>query len=332
MKITVRGAGVVGLWQALLLARAGHRVRLVERTEKPFEAASSWRAGAMLAPHCEAEVAEPIIERLGLRSIALWKEVHPGVVSRGSLVLARPRDRSELARFARVTRGHERVDGARIDDLEPDLEGRFSAGLFYPDEAHMQPHEALHGLLQAVREAGAEVAFGTEEAGTGHDWLIDCRGLAARDALPRLRGVRGEMVVVRCEEIALSRPIRLLHPRFPLYVVPWGYGYYMIGATVIESEDEGRVRVRSALELLAAAYALHPAFGEAEIFDLAVGLRPAFPDNVPRIVRRGRCLHVNGLYRHGFLMAPALGEIVTEHLATGTVHDEVFEMDDAHGQ
>ena len=39
----------------------------------------------------------------------------------------------------------------------------------------------------------------------------------------------------------------------------------MIGATVIESEETGPISVRSALELLSAAYALDPAFGEAEI-------------------------------------------------------------------
>jgi glycine oxidase len=72
--------------------------------------------------------------------------------------------------------------------------------------------------------------------------------------------------------------------------------------------------VRSALELLGAAYALHPAFAEAEILDAGAGVRPAFADNVPRIVVRGRTLHVNGLYRHGFLLAPALAVQVARYL------------------
>ena len=67
-----------------------------------------------------------------------------------------------------------------------------------------------------------------------------------------------------------------------------------------------RVTARSVLELLSAAYALHPAFGEAEIIETGADLRPAFPDNLPRIRREGRMIHVNGLYRHGFLLAPAL--------------------------
>ena len=92
---------------------------------------------------------------------------------------------------------------------------------------------------------------------------IDCRGLAAARQLPDLRGVRGEMLLVQSRELRLQRPVRLLHPRMPVYVVPRGEGIYMIGATMIESDDAGAVTVRSALELLSAAYALHPAFGEA---------------------------------------------------------------------
>src|SRR5690606_23618949 len=131
------------------------------------------------------------------------------------------------------------------------------------------------------------------------------RGLAARDTLPELRGVKGEMALLRSSEIRLSRPIRLLHPRFPLYVVPRADGLFMLGATQIESDDRRR-SVRSALELLSAAYALHPAFGEAELVEIGVDARPAFPDNQPRLQRQGDTIHVNGLFRHGFLLAPAL--------------------------
>ena len=94
------------------------------------------------------------------------------------------------------------------------------------------------------------------------------------------------MIVVETTEIALSRPVRLLHPRWPLYIVPRDDNRFMIGATTIESEDRG-VSVRSALELLSAAYAVHPAFGEARIVEIGAGLRPAFPDNLPRDRRRG---------------------------------------------
>src|SRR5262245_31037983 len=99
----------------------------------------------------------------------------------------------------------------------------------------------------------------------GTDILVDCRGTGARGELSNLRGVRGERLVLRSREIAFGRPVRLLHPRHPLYVVPWGDGLFMLGATVIESDDDGPVTVRSALELLGSVYALHPAFAERTV-------------------------------------------------------------------
>jgi glycine oxidase len=327
MSLTVAGAGVVGLWQALTLARRGHRVRLVEQSPEPFAAAASRYGGAMLGPFCETEADAPVVRELGLRSIGLWRTAFPGTIVRGTLVVAGARDRSEIDRFARLTGGHARVDAAGIAELEPDLAGRFAAGLYYAQEAHLSPEDAMRFLLDAARTAGVDVAFGTTWMGNGADRVIDCRGLGARAELPALRGVRGERIVIRTREIALQRPVRLLHPRHPLYVVPWADGLHMVGATVIESEDAGPITVRSALELLGAAYALHPAFGEAEIVEASAGVRPAFADNVPKIVVRGSAIHVNGLYRHGFLMAPALAELVADYLETGATDARAFVMD-----
>jgi glycine oxidase len=327
--IAIRGAGVVGLWQALLLARSGHAVTVYERSATPFAEACSPYAGAMLAPRCEVESAEPIIHELGLRSIALWRETYPGLHVNGSLVVAPPRDQTLLDRFARMTRGSQRIDQDALKVLEPDLGERFSTALYYPSEAHLAPDAALDFLLNEVKAAGGRLILSQGKAPNGADLIIDCRGLAAKDKLPSLRGVRGERIVVRARDVALARPVRLLHPRFPLYAVPWGGGLFMIGATVVESEEAGPVSVRSALELLSAAYALDPAFGEAEIVKLGAGARPAFPDNRPRIITAKGYIYVNGLYRHGFLLAPALAELVATYLATGETHPEVFVADPA---
>ncbi len=323
-KITIIGAGICGLWQALTLVRAGHAVTLIERSKKPFEGACSFYAGAMLAPFAEEEGAEKLIRELGLRSIELWRDTYPDTQCEGSLIIAQPRDQKELHRFERMTMGHERVNESRISEMEPDLKGRYSNGLFFADEAHVHPHQSMDFLLNAAEEAGAVVHFGRDEAPGSTDLLIDCRGIAAREDLGELRGVRGERLVVRTEEINLSRPVRLLHPRFPLYVVPWGYGFYLIGATQIESDEAGPVTVRSALDLLSTAYALHPAFGEAEVVGFGAGARPAFPDNLPRIIVKGDHIHVNGLFRHGFLLAPALAELTARYIETGETHPEVF--------
>lgn len=324
LDIAVLGAGIIGLWQTLTLAKRGHCVQLYETSSEPFAAATSRYAGAMLAPYCEEEGAEPIVAELGLKGIALWRNAYPALASRGTLVVTSARDRPELTRFQRMTRGHAMLDAAAIAGLEPDLAGRFPAALFFADEGHMVPGEAMAFLLAAARRAGAEVRFGATLPPDHAGMIVDCRGLAAREALPTLRGVRGERVVIQSRDIALTRPVRLLHPRHPLYVVPWGQGRYMVGATVIESEDPSPMTLRSALELLGLAYALHSGFGEAEIVELGAGVRPAFPDNVPKVVVRGDTLFVNGAYRHGFLLAPVLAAIAADFLESGARHPGIL--------
>ena len=329
LNIAVRGAGIVGLWQALTLARRGHTVALYERSVKPFLEACSPYAGAMLAPRCEEESAEALIRELGERGIALWQATYPGLVMKGSLVIAPPRDRALLERFARMTTGAERLDAAALAALEPDLGPRFGTALYYPGEAHLKPGDALVFLLDAVQKEGVTIRLGVSEVPEGAGLVVDCRGLAAKDKLPTLRGVRGERIVVRANDIAITRPVRLLHPRFPLYLVPWGNGLFMVGATAIEREDAGPVTLRSALELLSAAYVLDPAFGEAEILALGAGVRPAFPDNRPRIIAANGYIYVNGLYRHGFLLAPVMAELVADYIETGATNPEVFVADSA---
>jgi glycine oxidase len=314
LAISVIGAGIAGLWQAYTLAYRGHAVHLFERTASLFASAASQYAGAMLAPFCEREAAPPIVQALGLRALGIWNSTFPGIVNNGTLVVAHPRDRSELMRFARLTENYRRVDAEALTTLEPDLGGRFHEGLFFSEEAHVEPGAAAEFLLRTIRRLGARITFGHAWTGDESDYVIDCRGMGANQELTSLRGVRGERLIVQTPQVRLRRPVRLLHPRFPLYVVPWEMGTYMIGATVIENEDGGPVTLRSALDLLVMAYALHPALGEARLIALDAGVRPAFPDNVPRIVVRGRHIFVNGLYRHGFLLAPVLAELVADYL------------------
>jgi glycine oxidase len=343
MRVTVIGAGVAGLTCALELAERGAQVEVLDRAERLGAACCSWFAGGMLAPWCELEGSEPLIATLGSESIGWWRDHFAETVLEGSLVVAHGRDAGELARFARRTERFEWLEGEAVAALEPDLAGRFHRALYFKDEAHLNPRAALGALERRLAELGAGVHYGVDPYATpskgdasrsaseplAADAVVDCRGLAAREVLTTLRGVKGEMLLLELPELALLRPVRVLHPRIPLYVVPRGHGLYMVGATSIESDEPSRISARSMLELLSAAYALHPAFGEAEIVEIGTGVRPAFPDNLPRIERRGRALYVNGLYRHGFLLAPALARRVAGVLLDGRFYPEVMGDEDS---
>ena len=299
--ITILGSGVAGLTTATELARRGHLLQVLDPAGAPGPHGCSWWAGGMLAPFCEGETAAPEIIRQGQRAADWWQAAGATVHRMGTLVVALTRDRTELDRFARRTHGHVTLEGDGLA-LEPLLAERFERALFFAEEAHVTPRAALAALRAGLEARG--VAF--HRAATPEGPVIDCRGLAARDLLPDLRGVRGEMIVLRAPDIVLHRPVRLLHPRFPLYIVPRGDGVFMLGATQLEAGGRGPVRLRSVVELLNAAYALHPAFAEAELLEFGADARPAFADNIPRAFRQEGRIHVNGLFRHGFLMSPAL--------------------------
>lgn len=313
-EISIVGAGVSGLCVASELLARGVKTHIFDRHGNIGPHACSWWAGGMLAPFCEGATAEEAVVRLGQQAASWWQQHAGHVVQRGTLVVTLARDRSELERFARRTRGHRRLQAEELASLEPDLAGRAGEALYFADEAHLDPRRALQALCARLAAAGNGIQTREVRPEELPGRVIDCRGIAARDSLARLRGVKGEMLLLRCPELRLTRPLRLLHPRHPLYIVPRGEGIYMLGATQIESGERGRVTARSLLELLSAAWALHPAFGEAELLECGADVRPAFPDNLPRIERQGRLMHVNGLFRHGFLLAPALARMVANFL------------------
>lgn len=340
--VAVVGAGIAGRLVAWELARRDWAVTVFDSHEG--ERSASYAAAGLLAPFVELETTDEPVARLGLRAMARWPSVVeacgvPEALSlRGSLVVAHARDAAELRRLADRVRNAYRdgvavVERDALTELEPGLDARFRRGLFFPGEGYVDNRAVLIALDRALGERGVTRRYGeavvrvidgavrTPRERHVFDQVVDCRGLGARPSLPDLRGVRGEIVRVHAPEVALSRPVRCLHPRYPIYIVPRPDGEYVIGATCLETQDEGPVTVRSLLELLSSAYALHPGFGEARVRETAARCRPAFPDNRPRLRVTGRVVHVNGLYRHGFLVGPEVAHRLAEYLDSGARPD-----------
>ena len=314
------GAGVAGLCVATEMLARGANVEIFDPDEQPGPNSCSWWAGGMLAPWCEGESTEEIVVRLGTEALTWWKDNGVEVFENGTIVIANKRDQAELNRFARRTSNYDEVQREEVSRLEPDLADQFSKALYFEEESHLVPRDALNRLRFNLRQKGA--CFSSKRVDCVQTFarenpdhiVLDCRGLAAKDTLGDLRGVKGEMLHINCPDISFSRPVRLLHPRMPFYIVPRKNNEFMLGATTIENGERNRISTRSMLELLSAAYAVNPAFGEAEIIEIGVDARPAFPDNLPKISRQQNLISVNGFYRHGFLLAPAASRMVAEWL------------------
>ncbi len=262
----------------------------------------------------------------------------------GSLVVAHSPDQSSLEHFTRLLNHKlpaayqhqvQSLDGAGVATLEPALAGRFNQGLYLQGEGQLANDQWMAALAQEIRRLGGvwhtEVAVhtlearslrgsrateqsGSEELNLAVDRVVDARGVGSKTLLPELRGVRGEVLRVECKGVELQRPVRLMHPRYQLYVVPRPNHLFVVGATELESEDVGPVTVRSMLELGSALHSLHPAFGEARVISLSSALRPALDNDQPACKHSDGVWHINGLYRHGYLCAPALVETLTRNL------------------
>jgi glycine oxidase len=154
--VSIIGAGIAGSWHALLFAQAGHAVTVHERSDAGMTESTSHFAGGMLAPWCEAESSEPVIGRLGVRSLDLWRQHFPHTPFKGSLVVAHARDRADFERFAKLTTNHRRLDARGLSELEPALEG-FRDALFYPDEGHVEPRRVLPELHAGITKAGGRL-------------------------------------------------------------------------------------------------------------------------------------------------------------------------------
>lgn len=328
MRIAIVGAGLIGRLLGWRLNEAGHRATLFERSERDEPESAAHVAAAMLAPMSELPDSDAEVYGMGTASLPVWRQWLPELDVPhgfdGSIAVAHRTDETLLTTFERVLRARSdepprRLDRRALDELEPGLAPTFTTGLFLPGEGWIDNR----ALLEALATRCGDIRYGQSAALDDGDaiWIhrraefdafIDCRGAGADE--PGLRRVRGEVVRLRAPEVTLRRPIRLMHPRYQLYVAPRTDDEYVVGATQIESNSEAPVTVRSALELLSAAFSLHTGFAEAEILGLDSGLRAAFDDNVPRVYWRDGILRVNGLYRHGFLVAPAIVQAILNEI------------------
>ncbi|MCU7373749.1 FAD-dependent oxidoreductase [Paucibacter sp. O1-1] len=326
-RIAIAGAGLAGRLFAWVLARAGHSVEVFDPALGPEpsfdgQGAAAFTAAGMLSPLAEQECGGEDIAALGWRSLALW----PGIVGRlkaqvrlgvqGSLLLAHRSDRGAAARALARMPGAQDLSPDQQRALEPALAPGLCAwllpgeGLIHPVEAMAALHAEAAGVAWHWQQAVSAVEPGRLQLTGGRyvhaDWALDTRGLGGRPELPSLRGVRGEVVVLALPGHGLLRPLRLLHPRHRVYLVPRSEHELIVGASEIESEDRSPVSLRSAVELMAAAHSVLPALAEARISRLDRHLRPALPDNLPHSHHEPGLLRLNGLYRHGWLLAPAL--------------------------
>jgi glycine oxidase len=329
MQIGIAGAGLLGRLLAWRLSNAGHRVTVFDpAADAKARGAAGFTAAGMLSPIAELECADAKVAALGWRSLDLWAGIAAhlprpvGFRREGSLLLAHACDGGSAKRLldaidaksAAPAARPEALTAAQLRTLEPDVQGP-ALGWLLRGEGQIHTLEAMQALADGASRSGVRwcwshavqrIAPGLID-GQRFDHVFDVRGLGARPDLP-LRGVRGEIVWLHAPGLKLRRPLRLLHPRNRVYLVPRADEIVVVGASEIESEDRSPISLRTLVNLLSAAHSVVPELAEARVVHTETNLRPALPDNLPQLDAGPALTRINGLFRHGWLIAPALVE------------------------
>ena len=350
-KYAIVGGGLIGRLLALALAKDGAQVDLFEKGGPDAAHAAARIAAAMLAPLAESAITEDSVVRMGLYSLPRWKELISELSNSvffqqdGTLILWHRQDASDAERFTAHLEKNcrtnsdlsapQKLSNDALRDLEPSVADRFNQGLYLPNEGQLDNRQLLDALASDLNLLKINCHWHTEADPQElrklsiYQAVIDCRGTAAKetwssgDSPSTLRGVRGEVIRLYAPEVKLRRPTRLIHPRYPIYIAPKENDVYVVGATEIESDDLSEMSVRSAMELLSAVYTVHSGFAEARILEMATQCRPTLKNNLPEIRTikdKGLAdlIMINGLYRHGFMIAPAVLDCALQVLEQGS--------------
>ena len=335
--IGIVGCGIMGLLVAYKFLKLGHKVTIFEKEIGPSLNNCSMTAAGMLSPYCELIHSDKKIFDLGCDSTLRWNEIIKDLKkkiffkTRGSLVLSDREHESEIksicSRINKYTNSSFSIlSNKKIKTLEPEIDSTELIGLFFKEEGQIDCNQIIDNSIKFLLDNDSQVRFGCEvkkirdnsifladKEKIIFDHVIECSGLLSLNNKNKLRAVRGEIIEVVAPEIKISRPVRLNHFRYPVYIAPREKGVYLIGSTEIESEDFSPVSIRSGLELLNSSIAICKSFSEARIIKLSTNCRPAYPDNLPKIKIKKDYISANGLFRHGYLLSPVIADLVVDY-------------------
>ncbi|GIE88569.1 sarcosine oxidase subunit beta [Actinoplanes regularis] len=336
--VVVIGGGAIGTSIAFHLAEAGVRdVVLLERDE--LGGGSTCKA----AGGVRAQFSDRINIELGARSLAAFARFgqRPGqeidLHRVGYLfLLSTPEDVESFERDTRLQNSlgvaSRMIDVAEAKALSPLIEtDGLLAAAWSPDDGHCTPESVVLGYARGARRHGARLFTGVTVTGVEDGSVHTDRGTITAGAIVCAAGAWsaaiGAMAGVALPVTPLRRQIIFTGPMPELAgVVPFTidfsstFYFHREGRGLLmgmsDPEQEPGFHLDYAedwLPRLGAAIGVRaPGLLDAGLRDGWAGLYEVTPDHNALIGRSANFLYATGFSGHGFLQAPAVGEVIRD--------------------
>ncbi|MCI3133792.1 NAD(P)/FAD-dependent oxidoreductase [Phenylobacterium aquaticum] len=335
IRITVAGAGAMGLTAALALAEAGCEVTVFDPSASL--ASASGMAAGMLAPAFEAALDPEARDHFDL--LLAGRDLWPGLEARlgirldrsGALAVGSPAhlERSDQA-LRRLGLHPTGIPRGALADLAPGLAPGWTSGVLTREDWRIDPAQALAALRAAAEALGVTFQARAATGFEGADRLVIATG-AARDLgvvapeLSRLHPIKGQLV-----RVMTGAYDGLVIRGEGAYAAPFAGGL-TLGATMEAGRDDLEIDPERIAALKAVGAGLFPAVAGA-VGDIAqAGVRAATPDGLP-MVGRGRhhgVLLAVGARRNGWLLAPLAARIIAACVTEGEAGPYAGRLDPA---
>lgn len=310
-RVTVAGAGVLGLTTALALADCGCQVSVCD----PGGPNASSIAAGMIAPAFEAVLDGSARPHLDLLMLA--RDLWPGLAQRAGVVLDRSGAlavgdddwlQSVAAGFSALHLRPMEIGGDAARGMAPGLSEAFDEALLSREDWRVDAPTALGALANAAMAAGVTFQRKIVRERGDADVLVIATGAkegleAVAPELAHLSPIKGHIVRVAAESTGAT--VR----GEDVYAAP-GSGL-AFGATMELGRGDVGIEEGQAMPLLAAGLRLFPGLRGAPV-QMAAGVRATTPDHLPMVgasAAPGVMLAV-GSRRNGWLLAPLVATMV----------------------